>query len=174
MQAIKDENWIRKNAPIDKGSAGHLLLSAKKIFDANDIPFLLVFGTLLRAYRNSDFIDYDSDVDIMVFDRDRPKMDELIDQGHFAIHGLTIVRRESVLYSFRYDNDYIDIYFFKEIGKEYRCGDHYIEKSQIDNGYSKIHFLGTDFYTVKNIEKYLEDKYGEDWRIPIAGKHAKI
>ena len=36
-----------------------------------------------------------------------------------------------------------------------------------------IDFLGQKFKTVNNIEKYLESKYGKDWRIPKKFAHAR-
>lgn len=157
---------------INKQSSTHLLLSTKKVLDKHNIPFLLVYGTLLGAYRDRDFIEHDKDVDIMLFDFTRPEVDKLIDNGSFAEYDLELIRKIDYLYSFKYENDYIDLYFFKDTGDKYTCAGLSMDKNQIDTGVSEISFLETKFNTVNNIKKYLHDKYGNDWSIPIKNKHA--
>lgn len=170
---INFPDFHKNKQPINKDSASHLLLSCKKVMDQHNIPFLLVFGTLLGAYRDNDFIGHDEDVDIALFEKDLPKISALINDGYFKAYGINLIRRDGdILISLQYKNDYIDLYFFKDSGAQYRCGGHYIERSQIDKPNTTINFLGANFKTVNNVEVYLAEKYGNDWRTPIRGKNA--
>ena len=165
-----DEFHPPDKAPLNKESAKHLLLSTKKVL--KDIPFLLCYGTLLGAYRDHDFIEYDMDVDIALFDEDREKIDQLIKDGRFATYGLELIRHDYNLYSMKYKNDYIDLYFFKNHNKDiFKCGSLFLRKTQILNGLTTINFMGEEFKTVNNIEEYLLEKYGPTWREPIKGQH---
>jgi ubiquinone/menaquinone biosynthesis C-methylase UbiE len=155
---------------LDKEACKHLLFSTKKVL--KDITFMLVFGTLLGAYRDGDFIEWDEDVDIALFDRDKEAVDKLIKGGYFAIYGLEFIRDDPVCYSFVYDNNYIDLYFFTDTGEDFVCGSKMkIERTQLDK-LSTIKFLGEDFQTVRYITRYLIDKYGMKWIEPIKDKHA--
>lgn len=153
-------------------SGEHMLLSVKKVLDSNNIKFLLAFGTLLGAYRNKNFIEYDEDVDIAILKTDKPKIDQLIKNGYFKIYGLEYIRNDAnMLYSLKYKNDYIDFYFFLDAGLHYNCSIYNVDKLQFDMP-SKIKFLGEEYQTFSYIEKFLIDRYGENWRTPIKNKSA--
>lgn len=154
-----------KHTSIDPDSAKHLLLSVRTILTG--IPFYLAFGTLLGAYRENDFIKYDTDIDIVLLDSQRDAVSDLIDSGYFALYGLELVRNLDALYSFRYKDDHIDLYFFTRRKDKYWCWQSYsIGHSLIDKDPTVINFIGHDFQTFSNIEKYLTCQYG-DWRIPV-------
>lgn len=178
---------------INPVSSRHLLLKTKHILDNNNITFLLIFGTLLGAYRDKSFIEHDGDIDIGFFSGESEKVRELINEGYFAVYGIEFIRclhsDTLTLFSLKYDNDYIDFGFFREgiisqykygnvpvnDGKEengYFLGGHTIKKSQISDGLTEIEFLDTTFMTFNNIELYLTRLYG-DWRIPDKSYHAK-
>lgn len=159
-----EEFYTKKQ--IDQYSSSHLLLSVKKIL--YDIPFYLSFGTLLGAYREGGFIKHDTDVDVVLLDYSYNNIKRLCDRGYFALYGLTVVRHNPCIYSFAYKKDYIDLYFFQKKGMDYWLGRSYSIKSyQIENTPSMINFIGEEFMTFHNIEEYLIDLYGKDWRIPL-------
>lgn len=157
----------------------YLLMKVKQIFDANNILFFLVFGTLLGAYRDKGFIKHDSDIDLGLLDEYRQKVMELIDEGYFAIYGFWYIRewhKKTHLVALQYKTDYIDFWFFKKMGDLYRSGRYYnILSHQIDKGFSEIEFYGEKFKTVNNIERYLKRHYlNTDWKTPMEDYHAKF
>jgi len=155
---------------IDSSIAKYLLLKVKRVLDNNGIPFLLVFGTLLGAYRDKKFIEWDRDIDIAFLKEDKEKVSQLIKEGQFALYGIEWIRDMDHLYSLAYRSEYIDLHFFEERSQAYISGgldEYVIKKEQLDNPNSKIMFLGEEFNTVFCIEEYLKDQYGENWRTPI-------
>ncbi len=128
----------------------------------------LIFGTLLGAIRENNFIEQDEDTDIFVLKEDKNKFVELLPV--FKKSGLETVRYGNNLLSMMRKNEYIDIYFFEEKNywfKKIRTFDNkYNIKASFLNkpvGYS---FLGMNILIPNNPEKVLEKFYGKNWRIP--------
>jgi len=170
---ISFNDWENVKLSINPKLSAHLLLKTKQILDAHKIPFLLVFGTLLGAYRENGFIKHDTDVDIALFFKHIKKVKALIDEGYFAVYGLELIRNNfPTLYSLRYKEDYIDMYFFKQGNTKYICAMYKIPISQISNPPRVINFLGESFNTVNDIELYLTRRY-KNWWEPVENKHAK-
>lgn len=151
-------------------NAKYLLLSVKEIL--GDIPFYLGFGTLLGAYRNGNFIEYDDDVDVILKIEYYPEVLGLVKSGCFAEYGLACTRSDGWTITFNFNGEHIDLYFFnRRRTGYYKCGRAFnIDNYQLDNPPTKINFLDTEFNTVSDIESYLLKVYGEDWRIPINKK----
>ena len=143
--------------------------------EGNNIPFFLLFGTLLGAYRDKNFIAHDEDVDIGVFEYDRERIIQLVDRGAFIVHGMQYRTNETQLFhTIEYKDQFLDIFFYSKHRSHYVCGKSTIQRFQIDSGFSKIKFLNHKFNTVHDIEEYLNRHYGNDWRIPKKGKHARF
>lgn len=150
-----------------------LLLTTKKVLDENNIMFFLIFGTLLGAYRDGDFIPYDSDVDIGLLLEDRYKVLKLVQTGEFRKYGMQFSTNGfRKLNAFTFNGERIDLFFFRKKYDIYKCLSFYIDTKHIENGLDEIEFLGTKFRTVRFIEDYLKGCYGEDWATPIKGLHA--
>ena len=156
---------------INKQHSGFMLLKTKEILDKHNIPFFLIGGTLLGAYRDGDFIEYDVDMDIAFFD-DRRVID-VIECGDFAHYGIRVIREKDHIWSLLYENDYLDLYFYTEGKDFYDCDNLHMPKEFADSD-TEIDFLGVKFRTVSNIEKYFGLCYGDDWMDRIEKKHGKI
>ncbi len=153
--------------------AREMLLKMKEILDTNKISFFLLFGTLLGAYRGKAFIPYDSDVDIGLYYEDRDRVLQLVRKQVFAEKGFQFNDKGfRAFYSFDYKSEYIDLFFFRKQGALYKAEAFKLNSRHLDEGLIDIKFLGATFKTVHFIETYLRDRYGEDWRVPIIGKHA--
>ena len=167
------DEWYIPNRHLNEESSTHLLLSTKKVLDSHNISFWVIFGTLLGIYRDKKFIEYDTDIDLGIKYNDITKVLDIINEGYFAIYGLSFIRDASPhLYSLRYKDDYIDLDFFAKIKNLYRCAIHIIIPSQIEHPPTEITFLDHTFNTVNDIEKYLRYVYG-NWKIRIRNKHAR-
>lgn len=150
-----------------------MLLITQKVLNEHCIPFFLIFGTLLGAYRDGEFIPYDSDVDIGLFMRYRGKLLSLIRSGAFNQYGIQFcTKKYKSLNFFTYKGERIDLFFFRKKNGVYKCLCFYIDEKHIENGLDDIEFLGSQFKTVRYIEQYLQGAYGEDWARPIKGFHA--
>ncbi len=153
---------------LDSDECKEFLIDVRDILDENDIEYFLIFGTLLGAYRDKDFIKYDRDIDIGIFSSDKEKLDELILSGVFLKKGIKSFRDRG--YSFCKWDTYMDIYPFKMEGDEYRSLLGWESNFRLLPEYfptQKIEFLGESFKTIRHIEVYLVDKYGPNWETPV-------
>ena len=140
------------------------LLDLKKLFDAENLKFGIIYGTLLGAVREKNFISYDEDVDVYILDEYRDDLLALL----FRLRdiGLDVARYENDLLSIIRNDDYIDIYIFKKTMFGNRiCGPHSLKRCFFSK-FSRIDFLGVTFYTLNDYKKFLEFAYGKDWIIP--------
>ncbi|NOX51700.1 MAG: hypothetical protein GXP16_14380, partial [Gammaproteobacteria bacterium] len=86
--------------------------------------------------------------------------------------GFEVGRYDGTLLSILKEGEYIDVYFFKKsvlrkrVNGGYSVSAKYLEKTV------KFNFLGTEFQIPRDAENFLEDLYGEDWRIPKEGAPA--
>ena len=155
---------------IDRDVCKENLLLFKKILDLNNVQFGLMFGTLLGAVRENNFIKHDEDVDVFVVTELQDEMLETL--FIFEDYGFKVARYSEHLLSLMRNNDYIDVYFFKEISSN-RCCMNYAYPSNYFIELIEYNFLGTKFYVSENYLSFLEQIYGEDWNIPKENEHAK-
>jgi len=143
------------------------------------IPFMLMEGTLLGAYREKDFVVNDeNDIDLGIHEEHFSKYDALImrlkDFGFTMtklvkigdeIHGGAFVRGANHIDIMRMvvvKNQTIN---YGLMGKLY-----YKYTKDVFDGYSEINFHGNTYKTPKLIEKFLTQRYG-DWKTPVALKN---
>lgn len=162
------------NGYLNKVDARYLLSNVCKIMYKHQIPHWLVFGTLLGAYRDKDFIEYDTDIDVGFLAEDRERIRELIRSGVFKKLGISFCREWDTLYSLRYRNEYLDIVFFESDGECYRNEKLKVQHFQLDEEPSAIEFLGEIYTTVHDIPAFLVAHYGENWKERIKNKHAIV
>ena len=154
----------------------------KQILDTNKIPFHLHSGTALGAIREQQFIPHDEDIDIAIFYKDRvSNLDSIVTKnGKFElIHKLPEnVKKENEImeFSFRHLNTgvKIDIFFIIEEKDKYKifsyfgiCDDKPKKRCEFVNSKYKLNDI--IFYDKKYKvpeEKFLEEQYGKDWKIP--------
>lgn len=157
---------------IDKGVSKRNLLDAAAMLDSKGIGFGIIYGTLLGAVREKDFIDYDEDVDLYIKEADREAVLSLL----FELRkmGLEVARYEGHLLSLMREDDYIDIYFFKKkIFGGWKCNEDALP-NKFFKGFDTVEFLGRTFNAPKNHIAFLERAYGSEWMIPRRDKPADV
>ena len=153
---------------IDKKIANENLQLLKKICEQNQLQFILMFGTLLGAVREHDFIDHDEDIDLVMDKKDLPAFLDMLFE--LRENGFEIARyeRRGFLSIIR-KGEYIDIYFFQPYPEDetlrYCCQD--ICEKRFVKELAPIEFLGASYLAPKDYEGYLEHQYGKDWRTPV-------
>lgn len=159
---------------IDKEVMRRNLVKIKEVYDRHYIPFFFIFGTLLGAIRQQDFIDYDNDVDIGAFWEDRDKILE-------ANKEIIKLGFEIDLSVSPYDINYmrggekIEIWLFEDLNGM-RCYDNqrcprvkyapnFFKNFQI------INFKGMRIRVPNNPKSFLEVTYGASWVTPNPKGH---
>lgn len=165
-----NEYYLRKAPDMKREDAVHIVLAVKKILDEHQIPFMPMFGTLLGIIRQNDFIPYDHDIDMCIWDKDREALVELIPEFEKAgVHFACCVEPE--IYTFQYETANIDFYVILPAPKPYTkrmytIQTHYISKKYF-KAMEKVDFLGTQFDIPANPKRLLKYWYGRTWNIPI-------
>jgi len=140
------------------------LLALKNCFDQRALTFGLIYGTLLGAIREHDFIEHDEDTDVFVLEEDR----ELLLETLFDLRelGFEVGRYDSELLSIVKDGEYIDIYLYKKINKKTRSNGGYVIDAEYLDNLIEYELFGEKFRIPNHPENLLEILYGENWRIP--------
>ena len=168
---FKPRNLFHGKKKINKKKAKENILLLRDILRKTKLNWGLIFGTLLGAVREKNFIAHDEDVDIYIFDEDKDKILDLIYE--FKKFGFEIARYEKKsLFSIIRNNEYIDFYFFKKTFFGRKCLDYYVPNIFFKRP-AKIKFFNKYFPTLNKAHKYLEFQYGKDWKIPKKNSHAK-
>jgi hypothetical protein len=153
------------------------LLDVKKILDSLRVPFFLTHGALLGAYRDGEWIKWDDDIELDIFDnifkKKYERMCEILIKQGFIIRGRKIERRKE-------KGEKINLYRNKEkisIRGIYEDCNYEQNKYYLTNVFQypkKFHdnpedilFKNEVFKAPGPIEEFLNFRYGDSWRIPI-------
>jgi len=148
------------------------LLDVKQLLDVNRVPFGIIYGTLLGAVREQNFLAHDDDVDTFILDENREKLLALLFE--FRKIGFEVARYEGDVLSIIRNDDYIDIYVFrKNIFGNRVCNGDSLNSKYLET-FDRIDFLGAQFNTPKNYISFLEKAYGRNWRIPKKNSPAEV
>lgn len=170
-EAWKDASDVVINIGLNHFISTSMLLSVKQVLDDSHIRFMLAFGTCLGAVRSGRFIEFDTDIDIALHVQDRDAVLDAINALKFRDRGMLVMRDHGWLTSLEFERQYLDLYFFSPQEGRYWSGHYSLTRVEMEHP-DTIQFLGLEFLTPNNPEAYLQQRYGDDWRIPIPGKHA--
>lgn len=144
-------------------------------------PFLL-FGTLLGAYRENNFIEHDKDIDLGITEDLLPNIKKIIHEKRMEQLGFSVMRNWDGIVSFIRNNIYIDIYIFKREKECFCCritdgntgrntGVFKIQSYDMENP-RLMKFVDRLFFTPRRVKDYLVHVYGLDFMIPKKNSHA--
>ncbi len=151
---------------INRQIARQNLSDFNRIAQKNKLYFGLLYGTLLGAIREHDFIEHDEDIDLFVLSEQR----DLLLQMLFELreNGFEVVRYDRRgLISIMKNNEYIDLYIFGPLKEGIRscCGECVLEKYLLNTVIYA--FLSENVLIPADYEEYLLFEYGPDWRTPV-------
>lgn len=154
--------------------------------DKNNIPYWLECGTLLGAYRNNSFIEYDNDIDIGVLnnyaERVNSIVDELVLNSYVEkvnyIHNGESSHNKIIKLVYKKNSEttecrWMDIYFFrKNKNRIESCLFSENEDPKVQTNLYQIENLETiqlynyHFKCPTDVPKFLKIRYGKDFMIP--------
>ena len=163
----------------DKKKATMNLRDIKKIFDGYKFNFWLIGGTLLGAVREKDFISWDDDIDIAVYEEEfLPKYDVLkkkfIAKGFIFRDTRKSMGTKITLWREGPKNS-IDCLFLKPDYEknEYRLSRVRRHPRKYFEKYGTIEFKGMIFRVPSPPNKYLASMY-EHWEKPIKSSQPEV
>ena len=143
------------------------LIDIKIIFDQNKLVFWLIYGTLLGAIRDQNFISFDGDIDIGIHEENKNDFKRCIPQILSKGFSLIRITEEEDLVTFMRDDEYIDIGIFRKEfdinGKLFYAYQNHKEYSPSFENLVDIKFLGKVFKISKYSHSLLKRWYGNDW-----------
>lgn len=162
---------------MNKRVARENLFLLKKIFDEQGITFRIGYGTLLGFVREKNFISGDNDIDLVLMQSERVRVDCVL--GLLKVKGFEVVKQANCFITFRRKGVLVDLYFFAQrniidkILNRFTCAYGvwciYIPKHFLfldnDECFHWVYFRGKQFYTFRNYCKWLERTYG-DYLVP--------
>lgn len=170
---------------MDEGLGQRLLFTLREILEEVDIPFFLIQGTALGAYRDNGFCPTDRDIDLgILMEELEPKSEELIcslvsknlDIEVF-VHPLR-KPRTIVVWADGVKADIVGMIGHRtKDGRNVRYTFGPV-RPWVDKAYAVVHsatmferldkiaMFDVEWDIPADIERYLESEYGVDWRIP--------
>lgn len=153
---------------LDLDIAKENLLLVHKVFTERKIKFWLMFGTLLGAVREGNFIEWDHDVDVGVLADDFgfwfPALTELQEEG-FEIIRTIVDKGKDCLVTILRKNYYIDFYVMSRYRRGWCFGNRY-ELKDYYSEFIEVKFLGEWFLIPSRLDEWLIEHYGKDWQVP--------
>ena len=163
---IKAKDFSGPPKYLDLDVAKKNLLDLKEVMDESGVKFGLIYGTLLGAYRENNFIKHDHDTDLYVLEE--VKQDLLNTLPKLLNIGFEVCRYDGLLLSISRNEEYIDFYFFKKALFFYRKNSPGLSaKSKYLENTIDYTFLGVPFQIPNNVESFLISLYGNSWKTPI-------
>ena len=167
-----------------KKIAKKFLFRVADIIESHNLRPFLSDGTCLGAYREKDFIEWDTDIDIKVRAEELiPNLVILLNefrQEGYAVYPATMgsILHGVVLWLEEINLDLHGLYLINERRWQLSGGDKLTLPAELFEKPEQIEFLGRKFYVPTPIEKYLECLYGQDYMTPkkvksIVGLRAK-
>lgn len=153
--------------PINKVVARENLELLSSILEENSIFFGLINGTLLGAARNGEFISYDEDIDLFMFQNRRKDIIDLLHE--LREFSFEVVRCKGDLLTLMRKKSCIDISFFKEDGLTYSSDACKIPVYFL-NEFEEVLLYNKKYNIPSNSQELLKLMYGADWILPQADK----
>ena len=148
------------------------MLDIKKIFNQENIIFWIGFGTLLGIVRENDFLDWDDNINILVYKEDiYSKLDIL--KNKFNSLGFIfriIPKPKSIkinLHRYKHKNSIEGLFLDPlYLDNKYRLSNKFKHPRKFFEEYGTINFKNHIFRVPSPVKKYLKFLY-KNWKIPV-------
>jgi lipopolysaccharide cholinephosphotransferase len=162
----------------DKAALLEDMVIMRDVLAKRGIPLFLNFGTLLGALRERDFIAFDDDADLEIYERDESLF--LACLPELESRGLVMFGKneDQSLYKFRGRGERLDLFVARErktlFGRVWDIeGRSSVPAHHLDT-LEEIDFLGHAFKIPADSQALVRNLYGKNWRIPIEHFPARL
>lgn len=175
MAKIKTSRGTLKYKPVvlypgikkmDKEKAHENFKIIASFLDKNGIKWGPVIGTLLGMVREHDYIEWDEDIDLWIFEEDEDRFKDML--WDIKELGFDIVRYyRRGLYSIMRNDEYIDFCVMHKVGKNvrYNGGQAFMLEKYLQDTIP-LDFKGITVQIPREYDEFLTFRYG-DWRTPV-------
>jgi len=165
---------------IDHAVAKKLLLEVTTVLDELRIPFFLMQGTALGAFRDKGFTPTETDIDLGFLQEDltsnAPTIFDALTAKGYEVHSfiLPFTRVRSMkLMKHEINIDLVGFMKWEKVRFTHNCDRKtkpyaIVHQAPLLETYQTVELFGRKFQIPYPIEVYLEREYGEDWRTPKA------
>lgn len=162
-----------------------ILKRTKRALSRLEIPMFLSSGTCLGYFREGNFIDYDYDVDVGIWETDyNPTIVDEMQREGLELYRVWGDKDSGMELSFRLASSPIKSWAKIDIFLHYRDSTSYGKPVVWWSSYAPgpdgkklkyrvsefslglANFLGEEFLVPYPTQKYIEEHYGKDWRVP--------
>ena len=145
------------------------LIEIKSVFDRLNLRFFLIDGVLLGAVREKDFIRWDWDVDLAIFEEEiMPNATNLLNalfDGGFEIINVNPFSSFFKINTKKRGTKF-SLWGLKMSRKKWRYRSHFRYPASLFNNATSMDFLGNDYLVPYPPEEMLSFVYGE-WKTPL-------
>ena len=181
LSEISHREWVKIQAKfckpestkkINKNHYTKDLLDTKRILDEEKVTFWLIFGTLLGAIRENDFLEWDDNINIAIYEEDLlPKYNILKDRfisNNFIVRQIPKPKGTKINLYRHNHKIYIEGIFLDPsyCDNEYRLSNKFRHPKKYFETYEEISFIGETFRVPSPSKKYLKFLY-KDWKTPV-------
>ena len=152
------------------------LLACKKAFDNVGIPWVITDGVVLGYARYKSIMEWDTDLDFAVFvEIDKNKWKFLYNS--FLKEGFIIKNKNKRDFICGRRLTPLNLWFFHKKGNFYESFPtttptlKFVEKAAWYDKPQMVDFLGSKYPMPNNIDDYLDNHYGKDWKTNIIKNH---
>jgi len=163
---------------INREAALENMVLARDIVAAKGAHVFLLFGTLLGAVRERDFIPHDDDVDMGILEREQDAFFSSfaeLERNGFRYYR---TRTEMHMHSFVRKDEVIDFFLVGEkktaFGRRWSLDRKASVSADALDTFDEIDFLGQTFKVPHDPRKVLRSLFGKTWQVPIVGKRSRV
>jgi len=162
---------------VDGKMIGEDLLACKKAFDSVRIPWVITDGIVLGYARYKKVMEWDTDLDLAVFVEINNKQWKAL-YNSLLKEGFRIKENKSKSdFIFGKRLTPLNLWFFHKKENYYEAfpkstpGLKFVEKAIWYDKPQMVDFLGSKYPMPNNINDYLDNHYGKDWKTNIIKNH---
>lgn len=169
----QNERYLEHAGLINQDAAKYLLVTFKKVLEKQGIVVMPMFGTLLGAIREHGFIRNDTDIDVVIYAKDKQRVLNLRpDLSKCGINLYCYVL--PLIFTFEYKGITIDVYPLYESAWPWTGHYNLLLEKYINKKYfaqtEDYELFGEIFQVPANPKRLLAYLYGKTWHIPQSTK----
>lgn len=169
----QNDRYFEPDVPLTAEDGSFFLCTMNKVLASHGVVMMPMFGTLLGAIREHGFIKHDSDIDVVIYAKDKDKVFGLskeLEKYNIHLHCYVL----PWIFTFEYKGMTLDVYPLYEsawpwTNRYYLLLEKYISRSFFD-ATEDYELFGETFKVPAHPENLLAYLYGKSWRIPQSTK----